>query len=44
VSAPAPRMKPARVAQLVPLVKATAVNISRMLGSPVMHDAAFRAA
>ncbi|MGA9868717.1 MAG: IclR family transcriptional regulator [Acetobacteraceae bacterium] len=44
VSAPAARMKPARVAELVPLVKATAVNISRMLGSPVMHDAAFRAA
>jgi IclR family transcriptional regulator, KDG regulon repressor len=40
VSAPASRMDPARIAALVPLVKATAGRISRMLGSPTMHDAA----
>lgn len=44
VSAPAARMEQARVAELVPLLKSTAVRISRMLGSPAMHDGAFRAA
>lgn len=34
ISAPASRMDPARVAALVPQVKATALRISRMLGSP----------
>lgn len=34
ISAPASRMDPERVAALVPQVKATALRISRMLGSP----------
>jgi IclR family acetate operon transcriptional repressor len=44
VSAPAARMDPARIAELIPQVKATALRISRMLGSPAMYDAGFRAA
>ena len=44
VSAPAARMDPSRIATLIPLVKATAARISRMLGSPSMHDGATRAA
>jgi IclR family KDG regulon transcriptional repressor len=40
VSAPAARMEPARIAELVPLVRATANRISRMLGSPVAANAA----
>jgi len=40
VSVPAMRMDAARIAALVPQVKATAGRISRMLGSPTMHDAA----
>ena len=38
VSAPAARMEPERIALLTPQVKATAARISRMLGSPSMHD------
>lgn len=38
VSAPAARMKPARIATLTPRIKATAARISRMLGSPSMQD------
>jgi hypothetical protein len=37
-------MDPARIQELVPQVKATAMHISRMLGSPAMVNAAFRAA
>jgi IclR family acetate operon transcriptional repressor len=37
ISAPAGRMDPRRIAQLTPLVKATAARISHMLGSPTMH-------
>jgi len=37
VSAPAMRMDPARIAELIPQVKSTARRISRMLGSPSMH-------
>jgi len=44
VSAPVSRMEPSRIDELLPLVKATALRISRMLGSPAMHEAAFRAA
>ena len=40
VSVPAIRMDAGRIAELVPLVKATATRISRMLGSPRLHDAA----
>ncbi|MDE2580468.1 MAG: IclR family transcriptional regulator, partial [Rhodospirillales bacterium] len=40
VSVPAMRMDGARIAALVPLLKATAARISRMLGAPTMHDAA----
>ncbi len=40
VSAPAARMDPARIAELIPRVKATAARISRMLGSPSMHGVA----
>lgn len=39
ISAPASRMDPARVAALIPQVKATALRISRMLGSPSMAAA-----
>lgn len=39
ISAPASRMDPARVAELIPQVKATALRISRMLGSPSMAAA-----
>jgi len=44
VSAPASRMEPARIHELIPLVQDTAKRISRMLGSPATHDAAVRAA
>jgi IclR family acetate operon transcriptional repressor len=44
VSAPAARMDPERIVELVTQVKATAMRISRMLGSPAMEGAAFRAA
>jgi IclR family acetate operon transcriptional repressor len=44
ISAPASRLDTARIEALVPLVKATALRISRMLGSPAIHEAAFRAA
>jgi DNA-binding IclR family transcriptional regulator len=44
VSAPAARMDPERIAALTPLVKTTAARISRMLGSPSMHDSHTRAA
>jgi IclR family acetate operon transcriptional repressor len=44
VSAPASRMEPVRVSELIPLVQATARRISRMLGSPATHAAAVRAA
>jgi DNA-binding IclR family transcriptional regulator len=44
VSAPVSRMDPDRMAALVSEVKATAMRISRMLGSPTMVGAAFRAA
>lgn len=44
VSAPASRMDPDRVAELVAEVKATAMRISRMLGSPTMVGTAYRAA
>ena len=44
VSAPAARMDPARLELLIPQVKTTAARISRMLGSPSMHDGANRAA
>jgi IclR family acetate operon transcriptional repressor len=44
VSAPAARMDAARIEELVPLVKATALRISRMLGSPAMHGGALGAA
>ena len=44
VAAPANRMDAARTAELIPLVKATALRISRMLGSPATYDAGFRAA
>ena len=40
VSVPAMRMDPARIDALVPQLKATAGRISRMLGSPTLHDAA----
>ncbi|MDE2005281.1 MAG: IclR family transcriptional regulator [Rhodospirillales bacterium] len=39
ISAPAMRMAPDRVAQLIPRVKATAHRISRLLGSPSLHAA-----
>ena len=39
ISAPASRMDPERVAALIPQVKATALRISRMLGSPSMAAA-----
>lgn len=39
ISAPASRMDAARVAELIPRVKATAARISRMLGSPSMAAA-----
>lgn len=39
ISAPASRMAPDRVAGLIPQVKATALRISRMLGSPSMAAA-----
>ena len=39
ISAPASRMDPARIAALVPRVKAAAARISRMLGSPSMAAA-----
>lgn len=39
ISAPASRMDPTRVAALIPQVKATALRISRMLGSPSMAAA-----
>ncbi|HEY8289340.1 MAG TPA: IclR family transcriptional regulator [Acetobacteraceae bacterium] len=44
VAAPAARMDQARIEEVLPLVKDTALRISRMLGSPAMHNAAFRAA
>lgn len=44
VSAPASRMEPARIRELIPQVQATAKRISRMLGCPTTHDAAVRAA
>jgi IclR family acetate operon transcriptional repressor len=44
ISAPISRMDPDRVAELVTEVKATAMRISRMLGSPTMVGTAFRAA
>ena len=44
VSAPAVRMDQQRVSALIPLVKATAARISRMLGGPPMRDGAIRAA
>ena len=44
VSAPAARMDKQRVTELVSQVKATAMRISRMLGSPAMAGPAFRAA
>ncbi len=40
VSAPASRMDPARIAELEVLVRATALRISRMLGSPASQAAA----
>jgi DNA-binding IclR family transcriptional regulator len=39
ISAPASRMDPARIAALIPRVKASAARISRMLGSPSMAAA-----
>ena len=39
ISAPATRMDPARIADLIPRVKATAHRISRLLGSPSLHAA-----
>ena len=38
ISAPAMRMDPARIAELIPQVKSTAQRISRMLGSPSMQS------
>jgi IclR family acetate operon transcriptional repressor len=38
ISGPVARMEPARIALLTPHVKAIAARISRMLGSPSMHD------
>ena len=40
ISGPAGRMTPDRVQELIPMVKATATRISRMLGAPMMHGAA----
>ncbi len=40
VSAPAARMDRDRIADLIPRVKTAAGRISRMLGSPSLHDAA----
>ena len=39
ISAPATRMDPGRIADLIPRVKATAHRISRLLGSPSLHAA-----
>jgi DNA-binding IclR family transcriptional regulator len=39
ISAPAARMEPSRLAELIPLVRATADRISRMLGAPAVRAA-----
>jgi DNA-binding IclR family transcriptional regulator len=44
VSAPVSRMEPERIAAVVPLVKATAARISRMLGSPTLYGDSMRVA
>ena len=44
ISAPATRMNRARIAELMPVVKATAARISHMLGGPTLQDMDTRAA
>jgi DNA-binding IclR family transcriptional regulator len=44
ISAPAARMAPDRIGELVTMVKLTATRISRMLGSPTMHGGSTRVA